>query len=185
MRRIVLIAVLLVPLAAAPPALGKEVMSVTACGSDGCSTSKDAGFLRAMTDVGPPTDAPAQPAAFYRLRVTVGDGDEIAGRDRLSWVPSAGVLLTRDGTWIAARAEIRAGLDALTRSHKALPARRLDGFPAAAAGAAPQAPADTAASASGDAPIWIPATAAAALLIAGLLMLRRSGDRRRRALGAG
>src|SRR5687767_11934173 len=127
MRRLVLIAVLLVPLAAAPPALGKEVLSVTACGTDGCSTSKDGGFLGAMTDVGLPTDSPADPAAFYRLNLTVGDGDEVAGHDRLSWVPSEGVLLTRDGTWIAVRPEIRSGLDELTRGLDALPARRLAG----------------------------------------------------------
>jgi hypothetical protein len=184
MRRLVLLAVLLVPLAAAAPALGKEVMSVTACGSDGCSTTRDGALMRAMTDVGPPTDAPAQPGAFYRLRITVGAGDEIAGHDRLSWVPSAGVLLARDGTWIAARPEIRAGLDDLTRGHKALPASRLAGFPPAAAEpSAPQPPEDTA-SASSDAPVWIAVTAAVALLLAGLLVLGRSAGRRRRALGA-
>jgi phosphate/sulfate permease len=166
MRRLALIVVLLVPLAAAGPAQGKEVLSVTACGSDGCSTSKDGGLLRAMTDVGPPTDAPAQPAGFYRLNVTVGDGDEIAGRDRLSWVPSAGMLLTRDGTWIAVRPEIRSGLDELTRGLDALPARRLAGFPADAA-TPTQAPST---SATDDTPIWILVTAAAALLIGGLLV---------------
>jgi hypothetical protein len=182
MRRLVLLAVLLVPLAVAPPALGKQVMSVTACGSDGCSTTKDAALMRAMTDVGPPTGSPAQPAAFYRLRVTVGDGDEIAGRDRLSWVPSAGVLLARDGTWLAARPEVRAGLDELTRGHKALPASRLEGFPPAAAD--PSAPPADRTPASSDAPVWIPVTAAVALLLVGLFVLARSGGRRRRALGA-
>jgi hypothetical protein len=183
MRRLVLLAVLLAPLAVAPPALGKQVMSVTACGSDGCSTTKDGALMRAMTDVGPPTDSPARPAAFYRLRVTVGAGGEIAGRDRLSWVPSAGVLLARDGTWLAARPEVRAGLDELTRGHEALPASRLEGFPPAAAepSAPPQPPGDTA---SSDAPVWIPVTAAVALLLAGLFVLARSGGRRRRALGA-
>jgi hypothetical protein len=167
MRRLVLVAVLLVPLATAAAAQGKEVVSVTACGSDGCSTSKDAGLLRAMTDVGPPTDAPARPARFYRLDVAVGDGQEIAGHDRLSWVPSAAVLLTRDGTWLAVRPEVGSGLDELTRGLDALPAGRLDGFAARPSG---PPPARASSSAWGDSAIWIVIIAAAALLIGGGLV---------------
>jgi hypothetical protein len=173
MRRLVLIAVLLSSLAAASPALGKEVLSVTACGSDGCDSTKTAGFLRQMTDVGPPTDPPASPAAFYRLNITVGDGNEVAGHDRVSYVPSEGLLLANDGTWLAVRPEIRSGLDELTRGLDALPARRLAGFPADAADAAPpaQAPASAPASTGDDSPIWwILVTGAAALLIGGLLV---------------
>jgi hypothetical protein len=172
MRRLVLVAVLLVPLATASAAQGKEVVSVTACGSDGCSTSKDAGLLGAMTDVGPPTDAPARPAGFYRLDVAVGDGQEIAGHDRLSWVPSAGVLLTRDGTWLAVRPEVGSGLDGLTRGLDALPAGRLDGFAARPADAEPPGPQPARASSSawGDSAIWIVIITTAALLIGGVLV---------------
>jgi hypothetical protein len=169
MRLLILIGVQLVALAAAPPALGKEVLAVTVCGTDGCSTSKDGGLLRAMTDVGPPTDAPARPGPFYRLDITVGDGDEIAGHDRLRWVPAAGVLLTREGTWIAARSEIRDGLQGLTRGLDPLPAGRLPGFPVAPDPAPPaQAP-----SAQGGSPGWIVIAASVALLIGGLLVLGR------------
>jgi hypothetical protein len=171
-RRLVLVAVLLVPLATASPAVGKEVLSVTACGSDGCSTSKDAGLLHAMTDdVGPPTDAPAQAAEFYRLDITVGAGEEIAGHDRLSWVPSAGMLLTRDGTWLAVRPEVRSGMDELTRGLDALPAGRLDGFPVGPADTqTPARPAGASRSAGGDSAIWIGIIGAAALLIGGVLV---------------
>ena len=172
MRRLLLVAVLLVPLAAASPALGKEVLSVTACGSDGCSTSKDAGLLHAMIDVGPPTNAPTRPAKFYRLDITVGAGEEIAGHDRLSWVPSASMLLARDGTWLAVRPEVRSGLNELTRGLDALAAGRVDGFPAAPADAEPpaRAPAEAARSAWGDSAIWIVVIAVAALLIGGVLV---------------
>jgi hypothetical protein len=173
MRRIVLMAVLLVPLSAASPAAAKEVLSVTVCGTNDCSTSREGGFMRAMTDVGPPTDAPQRPARFYRLVVAVGEGDEVAGRDELSWVPSAGVLLTVDGTWIAARPEIRSGLDGLTRGLVALPAARLAGFPAAASEPAAPPPRESPASsspASSDLPIVLVLAAAVALVIAGLLV---------------
>jgi hypothetical protein len=170
MRRLVLLTVVLSSLVAASPALGKEVLSVTACGTDGCQTSKTGGFLSGMTDVGPPTDAPAHPAAFYRLNLTIGDGNQIAGHDRLSYVPSEGVLLTREGTWIAVRPEIRRGLDELTRGLDALPARRLEGFPTDAAPPA-QAPATAPTSTGDDSPIWwILASAAAVLLVGGLIV---------------
>jgi hypothetical protein len=172
MRQLILIAVLLAALAAAPSALGKEVLAVTACGSDGCSTSRDAGLMRGMTDVGPPTDAPAGPGRFYRLTITVGDGDEVAGHDRLWWVPAAGVLLTRDGTWLAARSEIRSGLHELTRGLDPLPAGRLPVVPEAPDAAPPaQAPAARSPSAQDDSPVWIVVAAATALLIGGLLVL--------------
>jgi hypothetical protein len=175
MRRLVLIAVLVVPLAAATPAFGKEVLSVSACGSDDCTTSQAGGFMRAMTDVGPPTGAPAAPARFYRLNVAVGEGDEVAGRDKLWWVPSAGRLLTIDGTWIAARPEIRSRLESLTRGLSPLPASKLPGFPAEAPDAAPpsHAPPASSAPAQSDVPAWPFVGAAVVLLIAGLLVRAR------------
>ena len=82
------------------------------------------------------------------------------------------MLLTRDGTWLAVRPEVRSGLDELTRGLDALAAGRLDGFPAGPAGAEPpaRAPAGASASAWGDSAIWIVAIAAAALLIGGVLV---------------
>lgn len=182
MRRLVLIAVLSIPLAAGPSAFAKEVESVTACGADGCSTSRAPAFMRAMLDVGPPTDALARPAEFYRLVVTVGDGKQVAGRDRLSWVPSAGRLLTVDGTWIAVWPAIRHRLDRLTRGLVALPAGRLRGFPAATV--APPSPPSPAPSAN-QAPVLPVLAAAMALGLAGVLA-RRHRPRRgpSRALGS-
>ena len=135
MRRRALIAVLLVPLSAAPLAVAKELQSVTACGIGDCTTSHAAGLLRAMTDVGPPTGAPRRPAPFYRLTVKVGEGGKAFGRYKSWWVPSATRLLGEDGTWMAVRPEVRRGLDRLTRGLATLPAARLPGFPTAAADA--------------------------------------------------
>lgn len=173
MRRLVLIAIMIVPLAGATPAVAKEVQVVMACGSGDCSTSRAAGFLRAMRDVGPPTDAPPRPARFYWVTITVGDGDEIAGRDRLAWVPSLGRLLTVDGMWIAARPAIRRGLDGLTRGLAALPAARLPGFPTAPPPSSPVS--SPPASSPRDVPVVPIVAAAMTVLIAGLLARRRVG----------
>ena len=176
MRRLMLIAVLLVPLAAAPPAFAKEVQSVTACGTDDCTTTRAPGFMRAMTDVGPPTGAPAGPGEFYRLVITVADGAEVVGRDRLSWVPSTGRLLTVDGMWIAVRPAVRRGLDRLTRGLAARPAARLPGFQTAAAEAVAPAPSPPASSppvsSQSDVPI-VPVLAGAMALVLAALLVRR------------
>jgi hypothetical protein len=175
-RRLALIAVLLVPFAAAAPAAGKEVQSVTACGAGECATSVAAGLLRAMTDVGPPTDPPRGPAPFYRLTVKVGDGGTVFGSYRSWWVPSSGRLLGDDGTWMAVRPVVRRGFDRLTQGLATLPAARLPGFPAAADVVAPPPAAPV--SSSGDVPIVPVLAALSALALTGLLVRRhRLGSR--------
>jgi hypothetical protein len=176
MRRLALLAVLFIPLIAAAPAAAKEVQSVTACGAGDCSTSKNDGLLAAMTDVGPPTATPRNPAPFYRLSVAVGDRGETMGRDRSWWVPSANKMLGEDGTWMAVRPQLARHLEGVTRGLTALPAAKLPGFPAAAE--LPDAPPAQPASSGGDVPV-VPLVIAAALLgLIGLVVARyvlRSG----------
>lgn len=137
MRCLALICALLASLAVASPAASKEVQSVTACGAGDCTTSKAAGLMRAMTDIGPPTSAPKAPAPFYRLTLAIGDGQTIFERFNVSWVPSARRLLGEDGTWMAATPDVRRRLDRLTRGLAPLPAARPAGLPAPAADVAP------------------------------------------------
>jgi hypothetical protein len=176
MRRLALLAVLVVPLIAAAPAAAKEVQSVTACGAGDCTTSKDSGLTTAIIDVGPPTATPRAPAPFYRLSIAVGDRGETMGRYRSWWVPSEGKLLGEDGTWMAVRAPVQAGLERVTRGLNALPAADLPGFPAAAQ--LPAEPPAEPASSGSDFPIVPVIVAAALLLLIGLVVTRyvlRSG----------
>jgi hypothetical protein len=175
MRRLALTVVLLATLAAAPSAAGKEIQSVTACGAGDCATSKADGLLAAMTDVGPPTDGPARPAPFYRLTVAVGDGGKALGRFRSWWVPSEGLLLGEDGTWMAARPAVRGRLHRLTRGLRPRPAAQMPGATPSTAPAVgtvtPPQPAPLAS--SGDLPV-VPLLAALTLLVlAGLIVRRR------------
>jgi hypothetical protein len=177
MRRLALLALLIIPLLAAAPAAAKEVQAVTACGAGDCATSKNDGLLAAMMDVGPPTATPREPAPFYRLSIAVGDRGETFGRYRSWWVPSANKMLGEDGTWIAVRPEVRVALEHVTRGLAALPAAQLPGFPAAAE--LPAAPPAQPASSSGDDVPVVPLVIAAALLaLVGLVVARyvlRSG----------
>jgi hypothetical protein len=172
MRRLALLTVLLASLAPAAPAFAKEVQSVTVCGAGGCATSKDRDLMSGMIDFGPPTSPPKGPAPFYRVTMAVGDGHEIFGRVRSSWVPSAGRLLAEDGSWLAVSPEVGQGLQRLTHGLAALPAAQLPGFPAAGASVTPPRPAQSVTS-GGDVPI-VPIAAAVILLAAvGLLVRRR------------
>jgi hypothetical protein len=171
MPRLVLLTVLLASLVVASPAAAKEVQSVKACGVGDCETSKAAGLMRGMTDVGPPTSAPQAPAPFYRLTMAIGDGNETFGHFKSWWVPAAGVLLGEDGTWMAARPEVRRGLDRLTRGLAALPSARLPGFPAPDTDVSPPRPAAAVTSDSG-LPVVPLVAAVAVLALVGLLVRR-------------
>jgi len=171
MRRLASITVLLLALAAAPQVAAKEVESVTACGIGDCTTSRAAGLLRAMTDIGPPTNAPPRPAPFYRLTVEIGDGGKALGRFRSWWVPSAARLHGEDGTWMAVRPAVRRGLARLTRGLATLPAARLPGFPIPDAKAGAPPPAEPVSSPS-DVPVVPIVATVMALAVAGLVVRR-------------
>jgi hypothetical protein len=166
-RRLALITVLLACLAVPSPAASKGVQSVTACGVGDCASSKAAGLLRGMMDIGSPTSALEAPAPFYRLTIAIGDGHQIFARFKSSWVPSAGRLLAEDGNWLAVTPEVRRGLDRLTRGLAALPAARLPGFPA------PDTPRPAAAVTSdSDLPV-VPVVTAVLLLVPVGVLVRR------------
>jgi hypothetical protein len=177
MRRLAILTVLLAFLAVPSPAASKEVQSVTACGAGDCATSKVAGLMRGMTDIGPPTSAPEAPAPFYRLTLAIGDGNQIFEHFKSSWVPSAGRLLAEDGNWLAVRPEARRGLDRLTRGLAPLPAAKLPGFPVPDADVTPPRPA-AAVTSDSDLPV-VPLLGVVMLVaLVGLLV-------RRHALGSG
>jgi hypothetical protein len=168
MRRAALLTALLVSLVVPAVAASKEIQSVTACGAGDCATSKNAGLLAAMIDVGPPTDAPKAPAPFYRLRMAIGDGQQVFDHFQMRWVPTADRLLAEDGSWLAARPEVRRSLDRLTRGLAALPATELPGFPTAATSPQPTAPVTS----DGGAPV-VPVLAAVLLLALVAVLVRR------------
>jgi hypothetical protein len=171
MRRLALLAVLLTSLAVPSSAASKEVQSVTACGVGDCATSKNAGLMRGMIDIGPPTSAPRAPAPFYRLTIAIGDGHEVFEHFRSSWVPSAGRLLAEDGNWLAVRPEVRRGLHRLTRGLVALPSAQLPGFPTADTNVPPPRPAPVVTS-HNNLPV-VPLVAAVMLLALVALLVRR------------
>ena len=173
MPRLVFVTVLLAGLAAASPAVAKEVQSVRACGDGDCATSKAASLVREMTDIGPPADAPAAAAPFFRLNLAVGDGKTTVGRFPAWWVPSAGRLLGDEGMWMAVRPEVRRRLDHLTRGLVALPSARLPGFAAGAADdATPPHPAPAVAS-DGNVPVVALLLGAVMLVVLVGLLVRR------------
>ena len=172
MRRLAVLTVLLASLAVASPAAAKEVQSVRACGVGDCETSKAAGLMRGMTDFGPPTSAPQAPAPFYRLTIAIGDGDETFEHFKSWWVPAAGVLLGEDGTWMAARPEVRRGLDRVTSGLAALPSDRLPGFPAPEADISPARPAAAAVTSDSGLPVVPLVAAVTVLALVGLLVRR-------------
>jgi hypothetical protein len=168
MRRLALIAVLLVPLFTAASAAGKEVQSVKVCGADDCATASTGGVLATMMDVGPPTDPPSTSAPFYELTIAIGDGRRTFERWEASWLPSAERLLGEDGTWTAVSPDARVDLEQLAAGLEAYPAERLPGLPEPA----PEAAAPPPAADSGE-PLVLPIVAiAAALVLAGLLARR-------------
>ena len=174
MRGLVLAAVLVAVLAAAPSAAAKEIQSVTACGAGDCATSKARVLLLAMTDVGPPADGPASQAPFYKLTIVVGDGGKAVGRFKSWWDPSAGRLLGEDGTWMAVRPALGRRLDRLTRGLAPRPAARLPGVrPTAAPATDALAPPRTAPIAStGGVPV-VPVVVAVTLLVFAVVGVRR------------
>jgi hypothetical protein len=171
MRRLAILTVLVASLAVPSPAASKEVQFVTACGVGDCASSKAAGLMRGMIDIGLPTSAPEAPAPFYRLTIAIGDGRETFEHFKSSWVPSAGRLLAEDGNWLAVRPEVRRGLDRLTRGLAALPAAKLPGFPAPDADVSPPRPAATVTS-DGDLPVVPLLVAVMLVALVGLLVRR-------------
>jgi hypothetical protein len=171
MRRLVLLAALAAVLISASPAAAKHMRSVTACGQSGCVTSEDRTLLTVFVDIGPPSDRPAHPVPFYRLKTRI-QGSRYAGQG--FWAPAADRLLAEDGTWLAVRPPVTRALARMTAGLAPRPAAQLPGFPDG-----PPAPTTNGGGVSA-APV-IAAAAAGVLLVLVALTLRRA---RRRARGA-
>jgi hypothetical protein len=139
MRRLAPIIALLAVLVAAPAAQAKEIVKVQVCGVDDCVTTKDPSIIAGLSDGGPPTVPPDARREVLRLTSTIAErpGGKVMGRFTSQWVPSLGMLVAEDGTWMklpdqAARALDGLGLQPFPAPRSALPVKPVppdDGVP--------------------------------------------------------
>jgi hypothetical protein len=169
MRRLAPILVVLAAFLVAPAAQAKEITQVRACGVDDCVTTHDSAILQGLMNGGPPTVPPDGRRDLIRLTASVTDrpGGEVMARFHSEWVPSLGLLVGEDGTWMELSADAERALDGLG----------LEPFPAprpatATATPATPAPADD----GGGMPAWLLIAAAfglTAALVAAVLLAQR------------
>jgi len=127
---------LVVPLAAglvlgaAAPAGAKEVQQALACGANGCrDITAQVGHDESVLQTGGFVDGPSRRAPFYRIRLTVGEGDDAHATWHVLYVPSQRIVGSVDDStghrvWSQApRGASR--LHRATRGLRPLPARRL------------------------------------------------------------
>jgi hypothetical protein len=152
------IVVLVAALALAAPAAAKEMMHVTVCGADGCTSTPDPPNLRALVSLGPGGEAP-EAAPFYGVSLRA-EGSAGVVRTVL-YVPSAGALRVEDAVpfWTRVPVELQPLLQQVTA--------RADPYPASSAPWSAQAPADR--------PTWplLVAPLGALALVAAALRRRR------------
>jgi hypothetical protein len=165
MRRLAPILAVLAVLVAAPAAQAKEITKVTACGVDGCVTTRDPAILQGLMNGGPPTVPPEARGDVIRLTATVAErpGGKAVGRFETQWVPSLRLLVAEDGTWMSMPADAERALNGL--GLKPFPA------PRAATPATPPPPSD-----DGAVPSWVliaAALALAAALVAAAMLAQR------------
>ena len=162
MTRLATLIVVLATLVVAPAAAAKEITTVKACGDDGCVTTKDPAILQGLMNGGPPTVPPHAQAPVVRLTATVAErpGGKVMARFHSQWVPSLGLLVGEDGTWMELPASAARALNALDRTP----------FPATSS------PAPAPVAADDGAPAWVlivAGLAIAALLVGGVLYVLR------------
>jgi hypothetical protein len=120
------LAVVAVPSAAA----AKELTAAKVCGAGGCSTFHDAATLRGLSEGGPSAPAPERAARFFTVKLTVKVEDASESSWTVAYVPSAGLLRTRDGgtySWLETTPAGAHALARVTRGLRPFPARRLRG----------------------------------------------------------
>jgi hypothetical protein len=167
MTRLATLIVVLATLVVVPAAAAKEVTKVKACGDNGCVTTTDPAILQGLMNGGPPTIPPHAHAPAVRLTSTVSErpGGKAIGKFQSQWVPSLGLLVAEDGTWMKLPADAAHALNALD----------VQPFPPTGT-AQPSRPA-TAPATDGGAPAWVLIAAglalAAILAVAVLYVLRR------------
>lgn len=118
---------LLLCLVLAAPAQAKEVLSVKVCGENGCVTSRDRGLIAALADGGDPVDPPTAAAAFFRVRLTIGDEKgKVMDHFWTHFMPKGELIRGSDGTWMRATDAYTGALKkVVTPSMSAYPASRL------------------------------------------------------------
>jgi hypothetical protein len=169
MRRLAPIIALFAVCLAAPAAQAKEITKVKVCGSGGCVTTHDAAILNGLTNGGPPTVPQDPKAAVLRLTATISEhpGGKAMGTVQSQWVPSLGLLVGEDGTWMKLPADASRALNALAL--EPFPGRPAASKPATATPA--PAPAD-----DEGVPAWLLIVGALALvgaLVAAVLFAQR------------
>jgi hypothetical protein len=172
MRRLAPIIALLAVFAAAPAASAKEITKARVCGHDDCVTTHDPAILNGLMNGGPPTIPQDPKAPMLRITATISErpGGEQMGTTQSQWVPSLGLLVAEDGTWMKLPDDAARALNAL--AIEPFPAQ-----PGAAANAAPTAtPAPAGQADDGGLPVWLLIAAALALvgaLVAAALFAQR------------
>jgi hypothetical protein len=130
-------------------------------------TTTDPVILQGLMNGGPPTVPPNGHAPVVRLTSTVAErpGGKVMARFDSQWVPSLGLLVGEDGTWMKLSPGAAAALNALDRT--------AIGAPAATQ---PARPATAPASDGGGSPVWVflvAGLAAAAVLVGAVLYVLR------------
>jgi hypothetical protein len=162
--RLIPLLVVLAALVVAPAAAAKEITSVKACGDSGCVTTKDPAILQGLMNGGPPTVPPDAHAPAVRLTATITEpGGDVMGTVQSQWVPSLGLLVAEDGTWMKLPASAERALNALDVRPFPVPgATKPAASPAPAPATAPPATDD------GGFPAWL--LVVAGLTLAGVLV---------------
>jgi hypothetical protein len=131
MRRIAVSALLAAAvLLPASQATAKELTTLAVCGADGCAgrTDRLGGADRGhggLLDLGLRVDAPA-PEPFVRLRLGIGDGREVFGRDDMAFLPGQGLVQAADGGWYALPERSVRFFRAMARGVARVPAAQLE-----------------------------------------------------------
>ena len=124
-RTLVLAAVAVLALAAAPAASAKEIAKAEVCGADGCSTAS--GDDRQVLGQGGASRTPPAAAPFYMVRIEVDTGAGHTERWEMTAVPERRALRAEDGTWLEMPPEVAAVIAKLTAGRRGFPASGLMG----------------------------------------------------------
>jgi hypothetical protein len=167
MIRLATLIAVLATLVVVPAAAAKEVTSVKACGDNGCVTTTDPAILQGLMNGGQPTISQDARAPAVRLTGTVSErpGGKAIGKVQSQWVPSLGLLVAEDGTWMKLPADAASALNALD----------VQPFPGTGP-AQPAQPAPARPATDGGLPTWVlivAGLAAAAILFAAVLYVLR------------
>ena len=128
----------LAALALPATAVAKEVVKVTACGTNGCQSSNDGKVIAAILGTGNSTGgAPKAAGPGYKVRAIVNEGDRRIATFANWHVPSLRLIRAEDGTWMEMTAAGAAALRRLARNLRPFAARRIPLVAPAPRGALP------------------------------------------------